>query len=522
MKAMKRLSLVLLAAGLAAASLPAWAETVLHRGNRGEPTGLDPQQANDGNDWQILQELFEGLVTPGPDGKTGPGMAESWTVSADGLTYTFKLRPNLKWSDGDALTAEDLVYSFRRLHDAKTGSNVNPILIRNGRAIRDGKAAPDTLGVTAVDPQTFEITLESAWAPFIDLLSATYFLPVPQHAIEANGEAWARPGKLVSNGAYMLSEWSPNEHVKITRNANFHDAAGVSIDTVFYYPLVEQATAFRRFRAGELDINSNYPFAELPWIKENLADSFKVDPAFGLQWLTLNNKKLDVKVRKAIQLAVDTETIVNKVMRSVDKPVTEGIVPEAFPDYPAVTVPTAGKTMEQRIAEARALMVEAGYGPDKPLKLDLRIKDRDTWKATAVALTAMLKEVYIDAPQLVADSATHDNALFSFNFDIAISGNVAAVVDPELILEFWRPGSAENASQYESAAFAAALDASRKTTDHAERYKQLHDAEQILIDDAGVVPLWFFSWGWLVKPTVSGWQESPRILHPTRYLSIAN
>ena len=237
---------------LAVLATPSLAEVVLHRGNGGEPQTLDQAHISIDVEGFIVRDMFEGLTIYDPHGKVIPGAAESWTLSDDGTVYTFKLRQNANWSDGTPVTANDFVFAYRRMEDPKEAAEYANILypIKNAEAINGGKAPVDTLGVKAVDDKTLEITLERPTPYFIELLAHYAALPAPSWAIEKFGSEWIKPGNIVCNGAFCLTENVPNDHITSVKNPKYWDAANVKIDKVIYNPSEDQATTERMFEAA--------------------------------------------------------------------------------------------------------------------------------------------------------------------------------------------------------------------------------------------------------------------------------
>ena len=256
-------SSLILAGGVLVA--PAWSEVVYNRGNSADPESVDPHKVETTYEAHILRDLFHGLVMQDQNAALIPGAAESWTVSDDGTVYTFKLREGAVWSDGSPVTAEDFVYSFRRLEDPATAAAYASMLyvVKNGEAVNTGKAKPEELGVKAIDASTFEVTLNAPTPYFLEMLTHQSAYPVNKASIEKLGADWLKPGNLVSNGAYTLAEFVPNDHVKLIKNPKFHDAANVKIDVVNYIPTEDRSTAMKRFEAGEIDTNDDIPTEQL-------------------------------------------------------------------------------------------------------------------------------------------------------------------------------------------------------------------------------------------------------------------
>ncbi len=308
----------LAAALLAATSFSAMAEMVYHRGNSADPETLDQHKTSTVYEGNIMRDLYEGLVAYSAAGKIIPGVAESWTQSEDGKTYTFKLRDNAKWSNGDPVKAGDFVFSLRRIMNPETGAKYATILypILNAEAINKGEKKVEELGVKAIDDHTLEITLAQATPYFVDLLAHQTGLPVHPASVEKFGTDFVKAGNMVSNGAYMLAEFTPNAQIKMVKNPNFHDAANVAIDTVFYYPTEDRGAALRRFQAGELHSNDDVPTEQMAFIKKELADQFKPAPYLGTYYYALNmNDEALAKpeVRQALSMALDREFLADEI-----------------------------------------------------------------------------------------------------------------------------------------------------------------------------------------------------------------
>ena len=237
------------------------AEMVYHRGNTAEPETLDPGKASTTYEANILRDLFEGLVMPDAKANVMPGVAESWSISDDQSVYTFKLRKDAVWSNGDPVTADDFVFAFRRLEDPATAAEYASMLyvVKNAKAINAGEVDPDEMGVRAIAPGTLEITLDSPTPYFLELLTHQATYPLHRASVERLGVDWTKPGNLISNGPFTLAERVPNDHIEIVRNPKFHAAADVKLDAVYFYPTQDRSTAIKRFEAGELDSNDELP-----------------------------------------------------------------------------------------------------------------------------------------------------------------------------------------------------------------------------------------------------------------------
>lgn len=306
-----------LAAGLTTSAM-AQEGAVLNRGNGAEPQTLDAQRTTGVPESNILRDLFEGLVTNGPDGSTVPGAAEDWTISEDGLTITFDMRDDARWSNGDQVTAEDFVFTLQRLVDPATASRfawlAQPIV--NADAITAGEMPIENLGVRAVDSDTLEVTLIAPTPYMVDALKHSSFSPVHRPSFEEHGQQFTRPGNLVSNGGYMLDEWTPQSHVRLVANPQFHDAENVSIPIIMYYPTTDRAQEVTRYRAGELHWTYELPFDQIQALETSMPDHFSNHLYFGTYYLTLqveNPPFDDARVRRALALAIDRGLITEQI-----------------------------------------------------------------------------------------------------------------------------------------------------------------------------------------------------------------
>lgn len=500
------------------------APIALHRGNLADPQTLDLQKYNLTVESEILRDLFVGLLTIDIKGTPIPGLAERWTVSADGKVYRFFLRPNLQWSDGVPLTAEDAVFGLQRAVDPKTHSwYANQIYnIANAEAVNKGRMPPPALGVKAIDARTVEITLEvpsPAILLYLSNVPMTY--PAPKHLIQEKPDSWARPENMVSSGPYKMGVWRVSDTIRLDKNPKFFDSANVQIDQVFFYPTVDDAAALNRFRSGELDLNLRFPPNQIDWLRKNLPDETKVGPSLSLTYLVPNLKRKpfdDVRVRRALSLALDRSAITDKILRNGERPYC-GIVTDVIPGYvSACKLDT--RPWPDRQAEARALLAQAGFGPDKPLKFVFSHRVGLTNRLSAVAIANMWRQVGVEAELLQSDVAVHYNKLRAGDFDIADAGWTGNS-DPELFTYLLLSGSTEvNWGHYESAAYDKAALAAQATQDRVARYRAFADAEGIAIADQAIVPVYLSVNRALVQPYVKGFAINPLHAYPTRFLRI--
>ncbi len=520
---MKRKNLTLYFIALLLAPLSASATTLL-RGTNTEPRSLDPHLGLGNSASIILNDLFEGLTTVGPDGKIVPGAAEAWTVSTDGLKYTFTLRPNLMWSDGNALTAGDFVYSFRRLLDPKTAATFASFMypIKNAKAVNSGQAAPDTLGVIARDARVVEFTLEYPALFFPQLMAANAAVPVPQHVIEKIDKAWTDAGAMVSNGAYVMTERIPQTLIRAKKNMKFHAATSVSIDEVVFYPTEDQGASLKRFRAGELHVALNFPTDQIGLIEKEMPKVLRVSPALSVFYLMLNQTKPpfnDARVREALSLAIDREGLVQKLLPPGSTP-AYNLVPPSTSDYSGQPLSFKSQPLTQRIAAAKALLADAGYGPNKPLSFGFKFDTIEQNRRLGTAISSMWRGIGAQVTQDNNGPQLVDKDARTLNYDAIRWTWFAPYDDPITFLSVLETGSSTNRATYSNPAFDAALAKARQTLDPMARRAMLQDAEAIAMRDHAIIPIYFLGNRRLISPKVKGWIENPRAVNLTRYLAV--
>ncbi len=503
----------------------AHAEVVYNRGNSADPESLDPHKTSTTYEANILRDLFMGLVMQDTKANLIPGAAESWTVSPDGTVYTFKLRKGATWSNGDPVTADDFVYSFRRLLDPATAAEYASMLyvVKNGEEINGGKAKIEDLGVKAIDPETLEITLKAPTPYFLEMLTHQATYPVNKAAIEKLGADWIKPGNLVSNGAFTLAEFVPNDHIKLVKNPKFYDAANVKIDVVNYIPTEDRSTALKRFEAGELDSNDDMPTEQLADIRAKLGDQVHIGPYLGTYYYAFKTDKdpwTNVQLRRAISMAIDRDYLAEKVWGNSMIP-AYSMVPPGIAGYTPPTFDYASMSQLDREDAAKKILTDLGYGPDKPLKMEIRFNTSENHKNTAVAIQEQLKPLGVEVSLVNTDTKTHYGFLEQKgNFDIARAGWIADYKDPETFLGISRKASGNNYAQYKSDAFEAAMDKAAAAGGNAdERLKDLAAAEAILLNDHGQIPLLFYSYHNLVSSKLKGYDDNVMDVHPSRFIS---
>lgn len=513
-------AIVLGVAGL----LGGWAHaaTLIQRGAFFDPPSLDPSRGTAGPAGPILSDLVEGLVSRGRRGEPVAACAERWEISEDLRTYRFHLREDLRWSDGRPLTGEDFVYSFRRLLDPATAAPGAGLffIIEGGRAVARGERPPAALAVSAPDPRTVVIRLERPAPYFIQLLANSQGVPVPRHAIEAHGADWTRPGIMVSNGPYRLVERVPQSHLRLARNPYFFAAAEVQIDAVNWRTVQDLGAAFREFRAGELDTVLMAPPDELDWIRDNMPEALHSGPIQAVYHLVFNLDRApydDPRVRRALALAVDSETIADQVLRGGVRPATSLVTPGTG-DYPGLSGAADPRPLAERQAEARRLLAAAGFGPERPLVVPLLFDTQEENRKIMVAVAAMWQAVGVVARLENVEGRAMLGRMRARDFDVARASLFAVYDDAYAFLQKFRSDDTDNRPGYRNPRFDAALEAANASAGPATRVARLADAEAMLLADHPVIPIYWYVSKVLVGPRVQGWVDAPLGTPPTRYL----
>jgi oligopeptide transport system substrate-binding protein len=502
--------------------------SVLRRGNGPEPDTLDPQLARTEAAFHILRDVFEGLTAVGPDGSAVPAAAESWTVSPDGLEYRFALREGLRWSNGDALKASDFVTGMRRLVDPKTASPyaqfIDPVL--NAGAITRGEKKPDELGVSAPDDRTVLIRLESPAPYLLGLLAQPGTFPVHGPSLAANGTEYARPGKLVSNGPFVLDDWVMGSHVLVRRNPHYWNDRATKLERVKFVHISDAGTELRQYRAGQLDFTFVVPAQQFQWIKQNLAQELHVAPQLSVYYygfnLTQPPFKDNPKLRRALSLAIDRDKLTTAVTGVGEAP-AYGWVPRGVWNYTPQQFDYANTPYAERLAEARRLYAEAGYSTEKPLRIELRYNSGDTHNRLAVAIAAMWQEGLGVETQLYAEEfrallqsiqARQDTQVFRSSW-------VGDFNDAYTFAQLLKTGFGINLTGYSNPRYDALLADAVRQADPARRRALLEEAERLMLADHPVLPLYFYVNKHLVKPWVQGWTDNVMNVVYSKDLSLA-
>lgn len=465
--------------------------------NGAEPESLDLHKASDSSSFAIIRQMFVGLVSADEKGATIPVLASEWD-SADGKVWTFKIR-DAKWSDDTPITAHDFVYSFQRLTDPNTASPYSSYLVDakvvNAGQIAEGKAGVETLGVKAVDDKTLEITLTDPVPYLPDLLVLPVAYAVPKQAIDAHGDKWLDPANIVVSGAYKLTDWVVNSHITVERNPAYFGEVTGNINKATFLPITSASTEVNRYKAGEVELAA-IPSEHLTSIKNELPNEVHSSPKLCTFFLEYNHTKApfnDVKIRQAISMALDRETIAEKVLGRGER-ATYQFTPPAIHGMGEVSHEWTKLDKSARVAQAKKLIEEAGYSASKPLKFELLYSTSETGKRIATATSSMLNESFggsVNVSIINQEWKTMLDTRRQGKFDTAFAGWCADYNEPSTFLNILRSGNSNNSGQYKNAEFDRLLDSTLSAgISDDERMKIYHNAEAILDRDMVMVPIY--------------------------------
>lgn len=530
---MKRCALHLLVWCAAAVFLPtcalASAGSPLRIGNGPEPESLDPQRMSSVSALNIVRDLYEGLTRIAADGRTVPAAARGWAIADHGLRYTFELRAGLRWSNGAPLTASDFVDSLRRAVDPATGSPFAQLLspIANADAITRGDAPVSMLAVWALSPTRLQILLKQPTPYFLSLLAHPVSFPVYGPALMQYGRGFARPGRLISNGAYRLDDWRVQAQIDLRRNVHYWDDAHTKIDHVQYLPTDDIASELKRYRANEIDVTSEIPLVQAPELRTQFGAQLHVAPYLGSYYYGFNVQRPPFagnrNLRLALSLAIDRELIVTKVMNGLAQP-AYGWVPPGVAHYRAQSPVWATWTQPQRVAEARRLYAAAGYSADHPLHIELRYNTHDDHKRIATVVAAMWKQWLGVETTLINE----ENKVFLAQrhmrrvTQVFRASWIGDYDDPASFLDVLTSGNGRNDMGWQDARYDALIANAASEANEVARADLLEQAERRALDDMPFIPIYWYVSKHLVKPRVQGWHDNLLDYHYSKDLGLTD
>lgn len=486
-----------------------------------DPETIDPALNSAVDGGNMLLHSFECLLAVDENGQLVPGQAESWETSEDGLTWTFHLRDGLKWSDGSDLTANDFVYSWKRVCDpmvaAPYAETVLSMVEGYDKAIEGDL---DALQVVAQDDNTLVVTLSTPCSYFGSLAAFATLSPVQEATVTANGDAWATSAATyISNGPFYVSEWVPGSYIMMTKNPYYWNADAIKLDGIKWNLIEDSNAAYSAYQTGEVLMIKSVPTEEIPSLKDS-AD-FHVDPIIGTYYLSLNLERdafKDARVRKALSLAIDRDYVANTLMQGTYSPADNFMGPgwidmdgKQFKDNA-----NGGQSYidvnnyEADLEEAKQLLADAGYpdGEGFP-SISYTTNDAGYHKVVAEYLQQAWAQLGIDLQVDIVEWASFTPMRRNGDFDIARNGWVGDYTDPSNMLELFYSTNGNNDGKFNNADFDAAIELSRTTLDSAERSKALHTAEDVLMEETGCIPVAYYNDFWLQSEKITGSWHSP-------------
>lgn len=489
-----------------------------------DPETIDPALNSAIDGANLILHGFEPLLTFDKDNKIVPGQAESYEASEDGLTYTFHLRDGLKWSDGTPLTAEDFVYSYKRLADPTTAAPYGYDMLCMVKGYDEAsKGNLDALGVSAPDDKTFVVELSSPCV-YYDKISAFMSLsPVQKATVEANGDAWAiDPATYICNGPYRMKEWVPGSYILYEKNPNYWNADKVTFDTIKFALMEDPNASYSAYKTGELQLIKDVPSEEIPTLKNG--EDFFVDPIMGTYFITFNTKREpfnDAKVREALSLAIDRKYVAETITQGIYSPATNFVGPgvsdvEGGTSFAEVTKKINGKDFfnlndyEADLEKAKKLLAEAGYpnGQGFPT-IEYMTNDTKYHKPIAEYLQSAWKGLGVNMDIKIVEWSTFTPTRRNGDFDVARNGWVYDYDDPSNMLNLLETSNGNNDGKYTNPEYDALIDKARATADKAEHYTLLHEAENMILADSAMAPIAYENDFWLQSPKLKGTWHSP-------------
>ena len=500
----------------------------LHRGIDAEPESLDFHKARSTAAGDVQRDLGEGLTGYTPDGELVGRAAENWEISEDGRDYRFSLRRDARWSTGEPVTADDFVYSFRRLVDPATASfySQSVIDIENAAAIVAGEKALEELAVTANGDHELHVRLARPTPYFLALLTHPSMFPVHRDSVEQHGDAHTRPGRLVTNGAYTLVAWELGSLVELRRNEHYWDNRSTAIDRVRHHFIPEPAVELNRYRAGELHITDNVPPEAFARVREERPGELHVAPYLNIYYYGFNLTRPpfrdNLELRRALSMAIDRRALTESVTGRGETPAWSW-VPPGVDNYVERQLPYATLSDEERKAEARRAYRQAGYSDHNPLKIEIRYNTSDTHQRMALAIQSMWREVLGVETTLVNEEfqVLLSNMRAKEVTQVFRSSWLGDYNDANTFLQVMLSDAPSNMTGYSDKQFDSLVQRAAEQTDPERRRTYMEQAEALMLDDHPVVPIYFYVSKHLVSPRVDGWGDNVLDYHYSQHLSLS-
>jgi len=483
-----------------------------------EPKTIDPALNNATDGSTVIYNIFEGLVRIGNDNKAEPGLAEKWGIQDNGKKYIFHLRDGLKWTDNTPITAKDFKYGILRVLDPTVGSSYSyhAYCIKNGKAYNTKKAKAEDVGVKVIDDKTLEIDLEYPVPYFLDILSWHLLLPLKEDMVTKNANGWANdPSTIISNGPFKITEWKHNDYMLLEKNPNYWDAQNVKLEKLKLVMITNNNTALTAYKTGDIDLITDIPPVQLQSLIAS--GEAKSNPQLGPYFFCINVTKKpldDARVRKALSLTIDREALVKTVTRGGQKPAV-GFIPSGIPDGGSEKdFRSNGKSYIEttaNVVEAKKLLAEAGFPDGKGFpEISFLYNTSDVHKSVAEAIQAMWKKnLGINIKLTNQEWKVFITTRTQGDYEIARHGYFADFFDPGSLFDLWTTGSPNNDAKYSNPKYDELVSQAAKEQDPAKRSQLYHDAEDILMDEMPVIPLYYYTQNYMLKSNIKGLHLSP-------------
>jgi ABC-type oligopeptide transport system substrate-binding subunit len=497
---------------------------VLRRGNGGDPQTLDPAIAEDVHAFRVLTDLYEGLVSIDAAGNLVPGVAHDWEISDDGLTYTFRLRPDASWSNGEAIVANDFVAGMRRSLQPDSGSAYSFLLhpIANAAGVERSEMPLDALGISSPDSATVVIELESPAPHFLAVLAMPVAYPVWNGA-SAPADQFTKPKYFVGNGAFVLDDWQPGHRVRLRKNKHFREADQVLIDVVEYYAIQDLLTELNMYRAGELDITASVPGTNVGSLRESHPTELRISPRLGTYYLAFDVSEApfdDPELRRALSMAIDRRVITEVVGRG-EQP-AYGFIPDGVAGYEPARYDWRTLSDDEREEEARRAFAASTHSATQPLRINFTYDTGDIHERVALAVGAMWRDVL--GVEVELDKREWKYFLETRNrrdeWQIMRFAWTGDYNDASTFSDILLSTSPQNLPAYNSAEYDELLQVASAESEPTERLKLMAAAETTMLNDYPIAPLYFYVSKHLVSPAVQGFENNVLDQHPSRFLRV--
>lgn len=495
---------------------------ILNRGLIGDAESLDPHEFSSKQAADVLRDIGEGLVTYSADGKIVSGVASSWRVSSDGRIYTFKFRPDARWSNGERVLPRDFVRTYRRLADPKNGARNTNFLsyIENADEVLLGNTSPDILSVKDLSDDVLEISLRQSVPFFLQVLAHPSLFPVYSGS---NNSVGSTPYYKISNGPYILDDWQVGSQITLRKNEQYWDAENVFFDEVSYH-IVSELAEYDRFRAGEIDITGTVASGVFLTAKKNFGSNLKISPYLGTYYYGFNlsapkfSKNTDL--RAALSLAIDREVLVENILARGELPAYSWVPPGVSNYSPQRNRKLALPRLE-REAEAKRYYSKAGFDKNNPVSFELRYNVSDVQQRIALAMASMWREVLGADVTLVSEEfrVLLSNIREKSQVDVFRMSWTGDYNDAQSFLEVFESSSASNMVSFKDANFDELLDSVKSESNVTKRREYLESAEAILMDSYPIIPLYFYVSKHLVNEQIVGWSNNVMDIHLSKYLA---